>query len=222
MTQQDYDTPQSAQSNTDYKAIAIIANSLSAIFSPLFIPTFVMIVAMCFTPLAHAQQSARLTSMVVVFAITMITPLLVILVMMRMGLISDLAISDRRQRSVPFAVTAACYLGASWYLHSCMAPAWLCLFFVGAAAAAVCALIISLRWKISAHTLGMGGLCGMLIWLAIHRLTGSFGLWLIIIAIILSGAVASARIYLGRHTPAQTYAGWILAIVLALGIMSFA
>lgn len=204
------------------KILTIVANTLSGIFSPLFVPTFALLLALWITPLANAPERARLTSAIVVFLVTAIIPLGVIIGMMRMGLVSDLAISNRRQRPVPFAVSAVCYAAAAVYLYSCRAPGWLCLFFTGAAAAAVCALVISFWWKISAHALGMGGMCGMLLWLAAHRLSGAAPIPLIIAAIVMSGAVASSRIYLNRHTPMQTYAGWGLALVLALSIMSLA
>lgn len=204
------------------KALRTAANTISAVFSPLFSPTFALLLALFITPLAKAPETARLASSVIVFAITAIVPLGVIIAMMRMGLVSDLAISDRRQRTVPFAVSTVCYLIAAGYLRYIHAPAWLCLFFVAAALAALAALFISFRWKISAHTLGMGGLCGMLVWLCAHRLSGHNPFPLIIAAIVLSGAVASARICLGRHTQAQTYAGWLLAFVLSIAIMSLA
>lgn len=202
-------------------ALRAVANTLSGIFSPLFVPTFAVILAFWVTPLAHAPERARLTSAAVVFLVTAIVPLGVIIGLIRLGKVTDLAIDDRRQRTIPFAVSVACYLAAAVYLRMCQAPAWLWLFFVAAAVAALCALFISFRWKISAHSLGMGGMCGMVIWLALHRLAGEDATTLIIILTVLSGAVASARVYLGRHTPAQTYAGWLLALFLALVIMSF-
>lgn len=206
--------------SSDNKTLRAVANTISAIFSPLFVTTFAMLLALFITPLSKAPESARFTSAGVVFALTAILPLATIITLMRMGVVADLAISDRRQRTIPFAVTTACYLGAAGYLNFCHAPSWLCLFFVGAAMAALCALLISLRWKISAHTLGMGGLCGMLIYLSAHHLAGHYSIELIITAVVVSGAVASSRILLGRHTPMQTYAGWLLGVAMATGSMS--
>ncbi len=212
--------PKQKHNPTESPALRAIANTLSGIFSPLFVPTFTLLLALWVSPLASAPESARLLSSVVIFLVTAIIPLGVIIGMMRAGKVSDLAISDRRQRTIPFAVTAVCYVAAGIYLHVCRAPGWLCLFFVGAAVAAVCALVISLWWKISAHALAMGGMCGMLVWLALNHLSGSNPVPLLIAAIVLSGAVASSRVYLERHTAMQTYAGWLLALVLALATMS--
>lgn len=172
------------------------------------------------TPLSRLASGTRVTVTASVFFITALIPLGVIVALMRMGKVSDLALSDRRQRAVPLAVSAACYVVAALYLHRCSAPAWLCYYFAGAAAAAAIAIPISARWKISAHALGMGGITGMLLWLALHgRLAGSPLAW-VAGAVMLSGAVAASRIYLGRHTPAQTYAGWALALTIALTVMS--
>jgi len=207
--------------NDGGKAVRAISNALSGIFSPLFAPTFALVAALWITPLAHATERARFSSAAVVFFITAIIPLGIIIALMRMGKVSDLAICDRRQRSVPFGFSALCYFGASFYLHLCQAPSWLCLFFFGAGLAAISALVISLKWKISAHTLGMGGVCGMLIWLAAHRLTTIAPVPWVTAAIVISGAVASSRIFLNRHTPAQTYAGWALGLVISIVTMSF-
>ncbi len=204
------------------KALRIAANTLSAVFSPLFAATISLALALWCTPLSRQPQSARLTATAVVFVITSLLSLRVILALMRAGKVSDLAISDRRQRAVPFAITAACYVAAALYLLRCGAPAWLCYYFAGAAAAAAIAIPISSRWKISAHALGMGGMCGMLLWLSLKGLltAGAPVAWLSA-AVLLTGAVASSRVYLDRHTPAQTYAGWALALVIALIVMNF-
>ncbi len=211
-----------SQAGHDNEGTAIrgISNVLSGIFSPLFAPTFALVAALWITPLAHATERARFSSAAVVFFITAIIPLGIIIALMRTGKVSDMAITDRRQRSVPFALSSLCYFGASFYLRQCQAPSWLCLFFIGAGLAAICALAISLKWKISAHLLGLGGVCGMLIWLAVHRLTTIAPVTWIIAAIVLSGAVASSRIFLNRHTPAQTYGGWALGLVLTIVTMS--
>ena len=210
----------STSTPTHPRGLSLTANALSVVFSPLFAATISLAIALWATPLARQAMSARLTVLAMVFVITALVPLGVIIALMRSGRVSDLAISDRRQRALPFAVTTACYLAGALLLRSCSAPAWLCGYFVGAAAAAAIAIIISTRWKISAHALGMGGITGMILWLAIKGLLTLSPLPAMAVAVIASGAVAAARIFLGRHTPAQTYAGWALALAIALGVMN--
>jgi membrane-associated phospholipid phosphatase len=70
------------------------------------------------------------------------------------------------------------------------------------------ALIISLRFKISLHSIGMAAATGyiyMLIPYAKFNLMPVF-----IVSLILTGIVGSARLVLSSHSPIQVYMGFLL------------
>ena len=73
------------------------------------------------------------------------------------------------------------------------APLWLLSFFCGAAVAVFVAMLINLRWKISAHAIGIGGMAGMMLWLTAAGLASvNAMIWLTAI-IIAGGLVGSAH-----------------------------
>ncbi|MCM1451394.1 MAG: hypothetical protein NC102_03990 [Clostridium sp.] len=186
---------------------------LSGVFSPLLVPTYACAIALWITRLSILPERTRFLLSLIVFMVTAVVPMAVIILMMRMGKVSDTAISDRKQRGIPFIVTALCYLGVFFFMNQIHAPHWLAMFFLGAFASTAVAMVINLFWKISAHGMVMGGLCALVLFIAYKGLGTVWMLPWITAAVLLAGAVGSARLYLGRHTPGQVYAGLVLGLV---------
>ena len=67
--------------------------------------------------------------------------------------------------------------------------------------------LLSFKWKISAHTLGIGGLTGALIAIS-FRLNVNLE-YFIIATIIVSGIVGYSRLKLKTHEQYQIYIGWL-------------
>lgn len=200
----------------------IAASILSSVFSPLLIPTIAMVIALWLTPMYRLSLSVRGWSTLGVFFITAVIPGLSILTLMKMGRASDTALSDRRERPLPFMITLACYIIAAIYLAALHAPRWLVAFVVAGAVIVLAELLISYRWKISAHTGGCGGLVGLLFWLAVRGALIYDALTLVSIAVLVLGLVAWARLVLRRHTLGQVAAGAALGFLVEFGIMCLA
>lgn len=189
------------------------AQIISDILSPLLVPTYCMAMAMWITPLQVLPERTRLGSTLGVAFITAIVPLMLLLALLRLGRVSDFCLSDRRQRTLPMAVAALAYAAAGFYLTVLHAPHWLVGFFCGASIATLIAMIVNVWWKISAHSIAMGGMAGMMLWFAVARLaTVDAIIWLTAV-VMLGGIVASARLVLERHTLAQVAAGWLCGAV---------
>ncbi len=184
--------------------------TLSAIFSPLLVPTYACAIALWITPLAILPERMRFALAAIIFLITSALPLGVIIYMMRTGKVADSALSDRKQRTVPYLLAALAYVGATVLLGFEHAPRWLTCFYAGAAFACLAALVVNTSWKISAHMTTMGGLCALVLFIATFRLgIVNMVAWVSVI-FVMAGAVGSARLYLHRHTLAQVYAGFAL------------
>jgi membrane-associated phospholipid phosphatase len=82
---------------------------------------------------------------------------------------------------------------------------------VGSAASVFFVLLINLKWKISAHTAGIGGLAGGIFGLC-YRI-GINPVWLFVLIIFLSILVGLARVETKAHTPSQALAGFILGFL---------
>jgi membrane-associated phospholipid phosphatase len=80
-------------------------------------------------------------------------------------------------------------------------------------------LVISLRWKISAHSAAIGGLVGGFFGLSFRLQENPI---LILIALILvAGMVGTARLILGKHTGFQVYAGFLLGFLVMNMVIIF-
>ncbi len=195
------------------------AQILSDVFSPLLIPTYATALAMWVTPLRSVPESNRLIVTALVGVITGLIPLMAIAALIKIGRVSDRSISRREQRSLPMTIGSVCYLGAALFLGSLGAPMWLRMFFVGTAVATGLALLITLKWKISAHTTAVGGFVGMMMRFAVTGLADVNVMIMLSVGIILSGGMATARLVLNRHTFAQVMAGLVLGFAVCYAAM---
>jgi len=84
------------------------------------------------------------------------------------------------------------------------------LLLLGATFALVLTMLINLKWKISAHMVGIGGVIGAIIGLSM-RLFVDYRL-IIMILIIVAGLIGSSRMLLNAHSPAQIYFGFGVGI----------
>ena len=78
-------------------------------------------------------------------------------------------------------------------------------------------MIVTIRWKISMHMTAIGALCGFVFILGMKYLGDVINL--LPLLILVSGLVASARLYLKQHTPAQVYVGYIYGATAVVAIM---
>ncbi|MDE6454106.1 MAG: hypothetical protein K2L27_07885 [Muribaculaceae bacterium] len=210
-----------ANDNTTAKpgALRRTAQIVSDVFSPLLVPTYCMAMAMWITPLQILPERTRLGATLGVAVITAVLPLCVLLVMHTTGHVTDMCLSRRHERTVPMLTAIAAYVGAAVYLHVLHAPYWLTSFFTGSAIAATVALIINFQWKISAHSIAVGGMAGMMLRLTEGGLaTVNAMIWLTAV-ILLGGIVGSARLVLERHTAGQVCAGWLLGAACVFAAM---
>ena len=202
----------------------LLANALSVLLHPLWMPTVLVVLGLWLDPhIAMGllpQGQWILSGMVLVM--TGIFPLTSVLLMQRSGLVSHFTLPGRAER-LPVYVLALIYYGMAYWLlrRTLVHPALLGYFFV-AVLALLFVLLINLRWKISAHTTALGGVAGALLgMMALHGVEAG-GLPLLVF--LLLGALGSARLLVSDHTPAQIYAGALLGgvCVFACGLWSIA
>ena len=189
---------------------SVAAHIVSDVFSPMLAPTYALLAALCLTPMSLLPTSPKVWATAGIVFITAIIPMLFILLLIRMGKVSDTAITDRNERTAPFCATILCYIGAAFFVRYLRAPYWIQNFYLAAAMVAAISLLVTHWWKISAHTGAMGGVAGIIFWMA-HRgiLIGAPLAWICAVILIV-GMVAWARLYLDKHTVLQTLAGALL------------
>ncbi len=191
---------------TGYK----ISRILSIIFSPLIVPTYALALVM-FTSFMAVLPHGVLWVIVAVIALTTAAlPLGALLVLRRLGMITDLDVSDRSQRLLPILIILICYASSWLFLSNLQTPPPVLRMWTGAIVATLLILLISPAWKISAHCAAMGAMACM-IGLEMSRMLTVCNLFpIFVVSLLLTGAVASARVWLGCHTVMQTIAGAVL------------
>ena len=168
--------------------------------------------------------STRAVTTLVVASLVSIVPLVVLLIMKAAGRISDIDISNRRQRTLPMLLIFVCYILAAVYIRAIHAPAWLVLYFIsGIVSVIVLGLItVLVKWKISMHGAGAGNLIGMFVAMQRLGVAEHSMLGLITAAILVAGMVGSARIVLRKHTLTQVFAGTTVSALITYFMMMLA
>ena len=197
------------------------ANVISWIFVPLLMPVYGIILIFSLSFLSYAPSSTKLVFSLIVFGANFLIPMLLVLLLKKIGLINDVGLNGRRERLIPYIITVTCLGGTGLFLYLKMAPLWVAMFYVGGALAGLINLIINFRWKISAHAAGIAGVVAMLIQVSKEGPSSGSMLWWIVAAILIAGLLGSARIWLGRHTLMQVLAGsavgflcvWTLSLI---------
>ncbi|MEM6642466.1 MAG: hypothetical protein AAF616_05775 [Bacteroidota bacterium] len=193
---------------------------VSAIFHPLLIATHVASLFLLTVPALFAglPASAKQQLLLLVFLLTGAMPALSIFMMKTFKLISDLELSNRRERTIPFAFILfyyilACYLFAVQlelnYLFNLVMISVTVLIFV--------LLLISTRFKISIHAAAIWSAVGYLTGMIFRLDLGVQNIYYLIVA--LAGLTVTSRLYLDYHTPKEVWTGSILGFLYSLSIV---
>lgn len=191
----------------------VAAKFLSIVLHPLFMPFYTMVLAFRLDPhlvflLLGGNGQLLLVNMLMVFVMTAIFPLVSCLLFLRAGVITHITMPTRQERIMPFTVTLF-YYGLTFYmLHKSPHHPATYGMLLGAMVALALTLAITLRWKISVHMVGIGGLLGALS--ALLVLHGTFAPIEMAFMILLAGALGTARLLTSDHTAGQVHAGAVL------------
>ena len=195
------------------KFIIYASRILSAVFSPLMMATYGMIVAMTLSFLCFIPASTKLAVIFATFIATVVIPVIGIFILSRFKVIKDPRLNDREDRTWPYILEIICFLGTAVYLYYINAPTWLPMFMIGGAVALIVLTVVNRWWKISGHATGMGGLCALVYYLMMSGNSVYSLQWGFMAVLFLAGAVCSARLVLERHTLAQVAAGFLNGFV---------
>lgn len=196
------------------------AHVLSAVLHPVWMPTLALAAAFATDPhLSFAlTQRGQWIIIGMVFIMTALFPVTSTMMLWRSGLVSGPSMPGRGERVVPFLLTLVYFCMAYYLLRRTPNSTATLALFSGIILATAAVALLTLRWKVSAHMAGIGGLIGMVLGLAvIHGAqTG-----LLPVAFVLAGALGTARLLVGDHTPAQVYTGTAIGLVAVFICLAF-
>ena len=196
------------------KLIAGVARFMSTALTPLLMPTYGIFLILWVSVLCLLPYGSRVAVLLVCMGITCIVPLIFLSVLRHFNLIKDLHVNMREQRLFPYLFTALCYGVAAYYLHAtCHAPQWCVMFMVGSAITVILMALINLKWKVSAHMAGIGGVIGLIYQIHVQGLSAFDLLWLLCLSIIVAGLLGSSRLILKRHDIWQVLVGAVVGFL---------
>ena len=201
---------------TTHETITTSARALSWALHPIILPLYLLLTLFSQTAFVHFSPFAKwfLCGIVVLYGI--VAPILAILALRYIGRISNLRIAHRRERTLLLLICATCYLIASLTICRIEAADFLRKILLAAALLEALCAWITVYWKISLHLAAMGLAVAMMIILNLLGLPQMLAPMLA--TIVAAGLLASARLYLHRHTATQVACGFGLG--LAVGIVS--
>jgi hypothetical protein len=202
-----------------------IATFLSVVFHPLIITTYLFGLLFLITPdlvgVGALELPALGSLLLLIFLNTFIAPSVIIYYFYRFGLLSSLHVDNLKERRLPYLVSIIIYAFASylfgWRLQPIgeLAPQ-ISIILAGVTVSLLFVAAISLFWKISAHATGVGGSIGILTSLLLRFDEPALFIPLLL-TIVMSGFLMSARLQLNAHTSGQIAAGVLGGIVVGAG-----
>ena len=186
---------------------------ITQMISPIMMPTYGVFLVLSTSVLCVLPYGTRVAVLLVCMGITCILPLIFLSVLRHFKLVKDLHVEKREQRFFPYMFTALCYTVAAYYLYYCHSPQWFVMFMVGSAVTVLIMAIINLKWKISAHMAGIGGVVALVYQIHVQGLSAFDLFWMLCITIMVAGLLGSARLVLNRHDAWQVLAGVVVGFL---------
>lgn len=190
----------------------------SFLFHPLIIPLLgIIILLYSNTHISFISAQSKRIIIILFASGTLLLPLLTIPLLLYKKIISDIYVSDRNSRLIPYSFTLIFYiftysmlvrLPVYHYLHS---------FMLGCLLSLTILFILNFKWKVSAHTMGMGGLTALIAVTSFYLRVNL--MILLIICIAASGITATSRLSLSAHSPKEIYSGFILGFLIISGCL---
>ena len=157
-------------------------------------------------------QQLALTYIILLLG-TIVFPLVNLGLLWRFGMVKSLSLYEKSERPVPFVVIFIYYAFVYWVLRKGMLPHDYYLLFFSALMCMGTVVVITFFFKISVHAAGICAVIGALAALFQRNQTGNAGLLLVLV--LLSGVVMSARLAENAHTSREVYAGALIGFFAA-------
>ncbi len=184
---------------------------ISTILHPIVLPTLGVFIYFVFVSKSFDKR-LQLIVLGLVFVLTYVVPVLLLLFLKNFGFIKDFQVSTIKERRFPviFMILLLYFLGNTIIQIPTIRN--LGILFYGTSLSLTCIYILfSVKLKSSLHLVSMGNMIGF--FLIMTNINSLSMLPVILLLILLSGILASSRLYLKAHTPIELLIGFSLGIV---------
>lgn len=202
----------------DNDKVIKVAKIISAIFNPFVVPFLAFLVLFFCSYLSMLPLTYRLIVLGIVYAFTILLPMIAIFFFRKINGWGFGAFRDRKKRFVPYLLTIICYVSCLVMMIRIGLPRYMTGIIIATLMAMVICIVVNIKWKISEHMTAIGGVIGGLIAFS-FLFNYNPTVWLSLF-ILLAGVLGSARIILRHHTLPEVLTGFAVGAVCAiLGIL---
>jgi len=191
-----------------------LAQVISILGHPIFMPLYAFGLLIYTNPYINMMVSTGsryfIITILVVFTITL--PVITALLFKLFGLIDSVFMKTTKERMWPFIITLIWYYMGYKLFNKIQVPQSLNLLMIGTISVISLAIIITSRWKISIHMLGIGGVIGAIIGIS-QRFQFDHSL-LLIVLFLFAGLIGYSRLKTKSHNYQQIYIGFIIGLVI--------
>jgi len=151
------------------------------------------------------------TLYIIILTFTMVLPLISAILFVKSGRVESLEMRKKEERRGPLFVSAL-IMGIGFFKFYLISKLsfHLSAIYISSIILLIFAFLITIRWKISLHMLGIGGATGTFI--ALNYIFGGI-YYLILLFLALSGLLAFARLDQKAHNASQVYVGFVLGCI---------
>jgi hypothetical protein len=187
---------------------------LSYLFHPIFIPVYVLLFLVYIHPsyFSGFSEGTKLRTIFILVQNAVFYPLFCVLLLKGVGFIQSIFLRTQKDRIIPYI---ACGIFFFWtftvFKENAQFPRIVPSFMLGVFLASSAALIANIYFKISMHAIGLGGMLGIFIVIALGY--SMLMTWPLSIALLITGLVCTARLLVSDHTPKDIYGGLFLGIL---------
>ena len=199
------------------KTMLRVARITSIVFTPFSIPFLAFLVLFLFSYLRIMPILYKGIVLGIVCCFTILTPTITIFLFRKINGFARQELSERKKRYVPILLTIISYVFCLLMMRKLNIPWYMTgIIFVSLVISIIC-ILVNLKWKLSEHMAGMGGIIGGLV-----SFSALFSynpvVWLCLF-ILIAGILGSARIVLGHHTLGEVLSGFVVGLVCSFLIL---
>lgn len=205
--------------STQPKVLVVLANIVSVLFHPVFMPLVMAIVIFKLAPAGFVGLTPKQVGLLFINIglTTVFFPLFSIMLMKPLGFISSYKMPTAKERTIPLMATMIFYFWVSHVFNSMpgVVPFALKVLLLGNFWGIILIFLINIFTKISMHTSTAGGMIGIIL---VLMMTSSVNFIVpLFVAIIIAGIIGTARMILGAHQRGDIWLGYIIGIIVQLG-----
>ena len=195
-----------------------LAKFFSYLFQPLLMPTYLFAILIYLLPSSYLSlynDKIKLWLLLVVFVSTFAIPLIGVFAFRLTGSIENYEMAKREDRVRPFFFITVFYIVAAVLMVSRLnINSLINTIMISSSVLVLIATLITIKWKISIHSIGMAGVIGYLV--GLNSISPDPAFFIPVVCwLIFTGLTMSARLFLNVHNPMQTYTGSLVGFFVA-------